>query len=76
MIIGVPLFSVIYYLISKYVFKMLKKRELDDEIIDYREKYPDKRVERDKKTLQKQLGKAERLHKWENLIRKIRKEKK
>lgn len=76
MIIGVPLFSVIYYLISKYVFKMLKKRELDDEIIDYREKYPDKRVERDKKTLQKQLGKAERLHKWENLLRKIRKEKK
>lgn len=76
MIIGVPLFSVIYYLISKYVFKMLRKRELDDEIIDYREKYPDKRVERDKKTLQKQLGKAERLHRWEKLIRKFKKEKK
>lgn len=74
MIIGVPLFSVIYFLISKVVFKMLRHKELDAEIDDYRSRYPDKRVERDKKTLQKKLGKAERLVKWENLIKKFRKD--
>lgn len=75
MIIGVPLFSVIYFLISKYVFKMLRHKDMEAEIDDYRSRYPDKRVERDKKTLQKKLGKAERLHKWEKLISKIKKDK-
>ncbi len=72
MIIGVPLFSVIYFLISKYVFKMLKIKEMGGEIEDYRSRYPDKRKERDEKNVQKELGKAERLRKWENFIQRIR----
>ena len=73
MIIGVPTFAVIYFLISKYVFKQLREREMDSVVEDYRNRYPDKRVERDEKTLQKNLGKAERLLKWENFIKKIKK---
>lgn len=76
MIIGVPLFSVIYFLISKYVFKMLRGKDMEAEIDDYRSRYPDKRAERDKKTVQKKLGKAERLLKWEKLLQKIKKDKK
>lgn len=76
MIIGVPTFAVIYYLISKYVFKQLREREMDDVLEDYRSRYPDKRIERDEKTLQKNLGKAERLLKWENFIKKVKKDKK
>ena len=75
MIIGVPTFAVIYYLISKYVFRQLREREMDTVVDDYRNRYPDKRVERDEKTLQKNLGKAERLLKWEKFIQKIRKNK-
>lgn len=75
MIIGVPLFSVIYFMISKYVFRMLDKRDLGGEAQDYRSRYPDKRKERDEKNVQKELGKAERLRKWENLIQKVRKNK-
>lgn len=75
MIIGVPLFSVIYFLISKYVFKMLRRKDMEAEIDDYRSRYPDKRIERDKKTVQKKLGKAERLQKLEKLIQRIRKNK-
>ena len=75
MIIGVPTFAVIYFLISKYVFKQLREREMDSVVEDYRNRYPDKRVERDEKTLQKNLGKAERLLKWENFIKKMKKNK-
>lgn len=70
MIIGVPLFSVIYFVISKYVFKQLRGKNMEVEIDDYRAIYPDKRIERDEKNLQKSLGKAERLRKWENLFKK------
>lgn len=73
MIIGVPLFSVIYFMISKYVFRMLDKRDLKGEAEDYRSRYPDRRKERDEKNVQKELGKAERLRKWEDLIKKVRK---
>jgi predicted PurR-regulated permease PerM len=75
MIIGVPTFAVIYYLISKYVFKKLKEREMDEVVEDYRSRYPDKRVEREEKNIQKNLGKAERLGKWEALIAKFKKKK-
>ena len=73
MIIGVPTFAVIYYLISKYVFKQLHSRDMDNVVDDYRRRYPDRRVERDEKTLQKNLGKAERLLKWEAFIKKVKK---
>jgi predicted PurR-regulated permease PerM len=76
MIIGVPTFAVIYYLISKYVFKKLAARDMEDVVEDYRSRYPDKRIEREEKNVQKKLGKAERLNKWENLIKKIKKIKK
>jgi predicted PurR-regulated permease PerM len=75
MIIGVPTFAVIYYLISKYVFKKLKEREMDEVVEDYRSRYPDKRIEREEKNIQKNLGKAERLGKWEALIAKFKKKK-
>ena len=73
MIIGVPTFAVIYYLISKYVFKKLAARDMEDVVEDYRSRYPDKRIEREEKNVQKKLGKAERLNKWENLIKKMKK---
>ena len=76
MIIGVPTFAVLYYLISKYVFKQLHERDMDNVVEDYRSRYPDKRIERDEKTLQKNLGKAERLLKWEKFIEKMKKDKK
>ena len=76
MIIGVPTFAVVYYLISKYVFKKLHEKEMDDEIEDYRAKYPDRRKERDEKTVQKNLGKAERLNKWGAFVAKLKKDKK
>jgi predicted PurR-regulated permease PerM len=75
MIIGVPTFAVIYYLISKYVFKKLKEREMDEVVEDYRSRYPDKRIEREEKNIQKNLGKAERLGKWEAFIAKIKSKK-
>ena len=71
MIIGVPTFAVIYYLISKYVFKKLKEREMDKVVDDYRSRYPDKRIEREEKNVQKNLGKAERLSKWEKFVEKL-----
>lgn len=70
MIIGVPLFSVIYFVISRLVFKKLREKNMEAEIEDYRGKYPDKRKERDEKNLQKNLGKAERLRKWESFFKK------
>ena len=73
MIIGVPTFAVIYFLISKYVFRKLREKEMDEEIEDYRMRYPDKRKERDEKTIQKKLGKAERLNKWGLFLEKLRK---
>jgi predicted PurR-regulated permease PerM len=72
MVIGVPTFAVIYYLISKYVFKKLKERNMDDVVDDYRSRYPDKRIEREEKNVQKNLGKAERLGKWEKFINKLK----
>ncbi|MBO5159390.1 MAG: AI-2E family transporter [Lachnospiraceae bacterium] len=75
MIIGVPTFAVIYYLISKYVFKKLKEREMENVVEDYRHRYPDKRVERDAKTVQKNLGKVERLEKWGAFIKKFKRKK-
>lgn len=75
MIIGVPTFAVIYYLISKYVFRKLRERELDNVVDDYRARYPDKRIEREEKNVQKNLGKAERLSKWEKFVKKMKKEK-
>ena len=71
MIIGVPTFAVLYYLISKYVFKKLKEREMDKVVEDYRSRYPDKRIEREEKNVQKNLGKAERLSKWEKFVGKL-----
>jgi predicted PurR-regulated permease PerM len=76
MIIGVPTFAVIYYLISKYVFKKLKASGMDDVVEDYRSRYPDKRIEREEKNVQKNLGKAERLSKWEHFVKKIKRERK
>ena len=75
MVIGVPTFAVIYYLLSKYVFKKLREKEMDDVVEDYRSRYPDKRVEREEKTVQKKLGKDERLNKWETFIKKIKSKK-
>ena len=75
MIIGVPTFAVIYYLISKYVFKKLKEREMDVVVEDYRSRYPDKRIEREEKNVQKNLGKAERLSKWEKFVEKLKNKK-
>ncbi len=75
MIIGVPTFAVLYYLISKYVFKKLKEREMDAVVDDYRSRYPDKRIEREEKNIQKNLGKAERLSKWEKFVNKFREKK-
>ncbi len=76
MIIGVPTFAVIYFLISKYVFKKLEERDLNTVVEDYRSRYPDKRIEREEKNVQKNLGKAERLSKWERFVKKIKREKK
>lgn len=75
MIIGVPLFSVIYFMISKYVFRMLNQRQMGAVVEDYRLRYPDKRKERDEKNVQKELGKAERLLKWEQLINRMKNKK-
>ena len=72
MIIGVPTFAVMYYLMSKYVFKKLKAKEMEDVVDDYRSRYPDKRIEREEKNVQKNLGKAERLGKWEKFIYKMK----
>ena len=49
---------------------------MDGEIDDYRSRYPDKRKERDEKTIQKNLGKAERLNKWGAFVAKLKKDKK
>ncbi len=76
MIIGVPTFAVIYYLFSKYVFKKLKERDLEKVVEDYRSRYPDKRVVREEKNVQKNLGKAERLNKWERFVKKFNKDSK
>ena len=76
MIIGVPTFAVIYYLISKYVFKKLAARDMEDVVEDYRSRYPDKRIEREEKNVQKNLGKAERLSKWERFVKKMKRENK
>ena len=76
MVIGVPTFAVIYYLISKYVFKKLQSREMEDVVNDYRARYPDKRIEREEKNVQKNLGKAERLSKWERFVKKMKRENK
>lgn len=73
MIIGVPTFAVIYYLFSKLVFRKLEERELYGVAEDYRSRYPDKRIERDAKNVQKNLGKTERLEKWGAFLKKLRK---
>lgn len=73
MVIGVPTFSVIYFLISKYVFRKLREKEMDTVVEDYRSRYPDRRIERDAKNVQKNLGKAQRLEKWEKFIGKFKK---
>ncbi len=75
MIIGVPTFAVLYYLISKYVFRKLKDRDLCKVVEDYRSRYPDKRIEREKKNVRKTLGKAERLSKWEAFLKKVKRRK-
>ena len=72
MVIGVPTFAVIYYLISKYVFKRLAGKDMQDMVDDYRNHYPDKRIEREEKNAQKNLEKAERLNKWEVFIKKMK----
>ena len=76
MIIGVPTFAVMYYLISKYVFKKLRERDMETVVDDYRSRYPDKRIEREEKNIQKNLGKAERLGRWEKFVNKLKKHKK
>ena len=72
MVIGVPTFAVIYYLISKYVFKRLAGKDMQDMVDDYRNCYPDKRIEREEKNAQKNLEKAERLNKWEVFVKKMK----
>lgn len=72
MVIGVPTFAVIYYLVSKYVFKRLAGKDMQDMVDDYRNHYPDKRIEREEKNAQKNLEKAERLNKWEVFIKKMK----
>lgn len=76
MIIGVPLFAVMYYLFSKYVFKKLQQNDLQQEVDAYREEYPDKRIERDEKEAQKSKEKAARLVKVEEYIKKLKNKKK
>ena len=76
MIIGVPLFAVMYYLFSKYVFKKLQQNDLQQEVDAYREEYPDKRIERDEKEAQKLKEKAARLVKVEEYIKKLKNKKK
>ena len=73
MVIGVPTFSVIYFLISKYVFRKLREKEMDTVVEDYRSRYPDKREERDARNVQKNLGKAHRLEKWGKFVGKFKK---
>ena len=73
MVIGVPTFSVIYFLVSKYVFRKLREKEMDTVVEDYRSRYPDRRVERDARNVQKNLGKVERLKKWEKFVGKFKK---
>lgn len=73
MIIGVPTFAVMYYLFSKFVFKKLGERDLSGMAEDYRSRYPDKRIERDAKNVQKKLGKTERLEKWGAFLKKLKK---
>lgn len=73
MVIGVPTFSVIYFLISKYVFRKLREKEMDTVVEDYRSRYPDKREERDARNVQKNLGKAQRLEKWGKFVGKFKK---
>lgn len=73
MIIGVPTFAVMYYLFSKFVFKKLGERDLSGMTEDYRSRYPDKRIERDAKNVQKKLGKTERLEKWGAFLKKLKK---
>ena len=75
MVIGVPTFAVIYYLISKYVFKRLAGKDMQDMVDDYRNCYPDKRIEREEKNAQKNLEKAERLNKWEVFVKKMKSKK-
>lgn len=73
MVIGVPTFSVIYFLVSKYVFRKLREKEMDTVVEDYRSRYPDRRVERDARNVQKNLGKVERLKKWEKFVERFKK---
>ena len=73
MVIGVPAFSVLYFLISKYVFRKLREKEMDTVVEDYRSRYPDRRQERDARNVQKNLGKAQRLEKWGKFVGKFKK---
>lgn len=73
MVIGVPTFSVIYFLISKYVFQKLREKDMDAVVEDYRIRYPDRREERDARNVQKNLGKVQRLEKWGKFVGKFRK---
>ena len=73
MVIGVPTFSVLYFLISKYVFRKLREKEMDTVVEDYRSRYPDRRQERDARNVQKNLGKAQRLEKWGKFVGKFKK---
>ena len=73
MVIGVPTFSVIYFLISKFVFQKLREKEMDTVVEDYRSRYPDRRQERDARNVQKNLGKAQRLEKWGKFVGKFKK---
>lgn len=73
MVIGVPTFSVLYFLISKFVFQKLREKEMDTVVEDYRSRYPDRRQERDARNVQKNLGKAQRLEKWGKFVGKFKK---
>ena len=48
---------------------------MDVVVEDYRSRYPDKRIEREEKNVQKNLGKAERLSKWEKFVEKLKNKK-
>jgi predicted PurR-regulated permease PerM len=65
MLIGVPMFAVIYHLITNLVFSGLQRRGQTDLASEYREDYPDRDTIQQKKEAAKELRKAERLAKRE-----------
>lgn len=66
MLIGVPLFAVIYHLITNLVFSGLEKRGQTDMANEYRDDYPDKDTIKQEKKEARQVKRAEKLIKKES----------